>query len=80
MDSDAYCMASCTDKKSEDKFGRISERPSNAAKLTGGDVNLIELVLLAKLNTLFPAVVALEKVGGDPPEFNQLVPLQALRQ
>lgn len=46
----------------------------------GGGNNLVELVLLAQLNTLFPAVVALEKVGSDSPELNQLVPLQALRQ
>lgn len=48
--------------------------------MLGGDDNLVELVFLAQLNTLFPAVVALEKVGSDSPKFNQLVPLQALRQ
>lgn len=48
--------------------------------MLGGDKNLIELVLLAQLNALFPAVVALEQVGSDSPEFNQLVLLQALRQ
>ena len=32
--------------------------------------NLVELVLLAELNTLFPAVVALEKVCCNPPELN----------
>lgn len=48
---------------------------------TSGDGNnLVELVLLAKLHTLFPAVVALEKVGSDSPKLNQLVLLQALRQ
>lgn len=43
-------------------------------------VDLVELVLLAELNALFPAVVALEQVGCDPPELNQLVFLQALGQ
>lgn len=45
-----------------------------------GDNHLVELVFLAQLNTLLPAVVALEKVGSDSPKFNQLVPLQALCQ
>lgn len=40
--------------------------------------HLVELVLLAELDTLFPAVVAFKKIGCDPPEFNQLVLLQAL--
>lgn len=48
--------------------------------MLGGDDYLIKLVLLAKLNTLFPAVVAFEKVGSDSSKFNQLMPLQALRQ
>lgn len=48
--------------------------------MLGGDSNLVELVLLAELYALFPAVVALEQVGSDSPEFNQLVLLQALRQ
>lgn len=43
-------------------------------------MHLVEFVLLAKLNTLFPAVVALEKVGCDPPKLNQLMLLQALGQ
>lgn len=42
--------------------------------------NLVELVLFAELNALFPAVVTLEEVGRDPPELNQLVLLQALGQ
>jgi len=42
--------------------------------------HLVELVLLAELHTLFPAVVALEEVGGNPPELNQVVLLQALGQ
>ncbi len=45
-----------------------------------GGGHLIELVLLAELHTLFPAVVALEEVGSDSPELNQLVLLQALSQ
>lgn len=45
-----------------------------------GGGHLIELVLLAELHTLFPAVVALEKVGCDPPKLNQLMLLQALGQ
>lgn len=46
----------------------------------GGSADLVELVLLAQLHTLLPAVVALEEVGGDSPELNQLVLLQALGQ
>lgn len=42
--------------------------------------DLVELVLLAELNALFPAVVALEQVGCDPPELDQLMLLQALGQ
>lgn len=43
-------------------------------------MHLVEFVLLTELNTLFPAVVALEKVGCDPPKLNQLVFLQTLGQ
>lgn len=43
-----------------------------------GSADLVELVLLAQLHTLLPAVVALEEVGGDSPELDQLVLLQAL--
>lgn len=43
-------------------------------------MDLVELVLLAELNTLFPAVVSFEKVGGDPPELDQLMFLQTLGQ
>lgn len=43
-------------------------------------MHLVELVLLAELNTLFPAVVALKEVCCDPPKFNQLMLLQALGQ
>lgn len=42
--------------------------------------HLVELVLLAELHTLLPAVVALEQISCDPPEFNQLVLLQTLSQ
>lgn len=42
--------------------------------------HLIELILLAELHTLFPAVVAFEEVGSNSPELNQLMPLQALGQ
>ena len=42
--------------------------------------DLIELVLLAELHTLLPAIVALEEVGGDSPELNQLVLLEPLGQ
>ena len=41
---------------------------------------LVELVLLAELDALFPAVVALEQVSCDPPELDQIVLLQALSQ
>jgi len=44
------------------------------------EADLVELVLLAELHALFPAVVALEEVGGDPPELDQLVLLQPLGQ
>lgn len=43
-------------------------------------MHLVEFVLLAELNTLFPAVVALEKIGCDPSKLNQLMLLQALGQ
>lgn len=43
-------------------------------------LHLVELVLLAKFDTLFPAVVPLEKVGCDPSKFNQFMLLQALSQ
>ena len=43
-------------------------------------MHLVELVLLTELDTLFPAVVALEKVGCNPPKLNQLVLLQSLGQ
>lgn len=43
-----------------------------------GPTHLVKLVLLAELDTLFPAVVAFKKIGCDPSEFNQLVLLQAL--
>lgn len=43
-------------------------------------MHLIELVLFAELHTLFPAVVALEEIGSNPPELNQLMLLQALGQ
>lgn len=36
-------------------------------------VHLVELVFLAELNTLFPAVVALEEVCSDPPKLDQLM-------
>lgn len=41
---------------------------------------LVELVLLAELHALSPAVVALVKVSSDTSELNQLVFLQPLRQ
>lgn len=43
-------------------------------------LHLVELVLLAELNALFPAVVPFEKVSCDPPKFNKFVLLQALGQ
>lgn len=42
--------------------------------------HLVQFVLLAELHALFPAVVALEEVGSDSPELNQLVLLQPLGQ
>lgn len=35
--------------------------------------HLVELILLAELDALSPAVVALVQVGGDASELNQLV-------
>lgn len=46
----------------------------------GGESHLIELVFLAELHALLPAVIALEEVGSDSPELDQLVLLQALGQ
>ena len=42
--------------------------------------DLVELVLLAELHALPPAVGALVQVGGDAAELDQLVLLQALGQ
>ena len=44
------------------------------------EADLVELVLLAQLNALFPAVVSLKEIGGDPPELDELVLLQPLGQ
>ena len=44
------------------------------------EADLVELVLLAELHALFPAVVALEEVGGDSPELDQFVLLKPLGQ
>ena len=84
LDSDAYCMASCRGD-SMDRFrnGFVYQRHSQRQRgeHSGGlNEHLIELVLLAELHTLFPAVVALEEVGSDSPELNQLVLLQTLSQ
>lgn len=64
------------------KLSSESETFTNTVKVNvwEGERHLIELVLLAELHTLFPAVVALEEVGSDSPELNQLVLLQALGQ
>lgn len=43
-------------------------------------MHLVELVLLAEFHALFPAVVALEQIGCDPPELYELVLLQTLGQ
>ena len=42
--------------------------------------HLEELVLLAQVDRLLPAVVALVQVGTDAPKLNQFVLLEALRQ
>lgn len=42
--------------------------------------NLVELVVFAELNTLFPAVVTLEKISCNPSKFYQLMFFQALGQ
>ena len=41
---------------------------------------LVELVLLAQLHTLFPAVIALEKISSNSSELNQFMFLHALGQ